>query len=57
MPIPKKGESKDKFMERCIPILINEGKQPNQAIAICSSMYDESKAINLEMSNEDDSGG
>lgn len=43
MPDPKKGEKKDNFMSRCIPILVKEGKPSDQAVAICSSMYDQYK--------------
>lgn len=35
MPKPKKYERKKKFISRCIPKLINEGKEQDQAIAIC----------------------
>ena len=40
MPTPKENEPKEKFMKRCIPMLVNEGKEPKQAIAICFSIYD-----------------
>ncbi len=40
MPTPNSGESKDDFMARCVPMLIDEGREPRQAVAICSSMYD-----------------
>ena len=43
MPKPRKGEKKSDYMQRCIPMLINEGKDNEQAIAICSNMYDEDK--------------
>ena len=43
MPTPKKDEKKSDYMQRCVPMLINEGKKPDQAVAICSSMYDEHK--------------
>lgn len=37
---PKKGESKDKFISRCISYIVkNEGKPRNQAVAICNSMW------------------
>ena len=41
MPKPKEGESKEDFMERCIPILIDEGKNQDQAMAICYSIWEE----------------
>jgi hypothetical protein len=33
-------ESKDEFLERCIPAMINEGKDQDQAVAMCISMWD-----------------
>ncbi len=49
MPTPKKGESKKDFIERCVPKLINEGKPTEQAVAICSSMYEKSKADEMDL--------
>lgn len=43
MPSVKKNESKEKYLSRCIPVLIKEGKPQNQAVAICNSMYEQSK--------------
>lgn len=40
MPTVKAGESKQEFVSRCIPILMDEGKEQKQAIAICYSMYE-----------------
>tara|TARA_R100000995_G_C3440574_1_gene103096 strand:+ start:367 stop:501 length:135 start_codon:yes stop_codon:yes gene_type:complete len=40
MPKPKKYEKKKDFMNRCIPEVVKEGKKTNQAIAQCSSMYE-----------------
>jgi hypothetical protein len=37
---PSAGEDKDTFIQRCIPSLINEGKDQDQAIAICYSYWD-----------------
>lgn len=41
MPTPRKGETKEHYIERCIPMLINEGKPQDQAVAICNGMWDE----------------
>ena len=41
MPEIKKGESKADWMKRCVPVQIKEGKAQNQAVAICSSMFDQ----------------
>lgn len=42
MPDVKPGETRDDFLERCVPMVIDEGtaKDPKQAVAICSSMYE-----------------
>ena len=42
---PNAGESDDEFISRCIPVLIGEGKEEDQAAAICYSY--------LEMGKED----
>lgn len=42
MPInPKSQEKESDFINRCVPILINEGKEQDQAVAICFSIYRE----------------
>lgn len=38
---PDKGEHESDFMKRCIPYVINEGKDNSQAVAICSSIWSE----------------
>jgi len=40
MPTPRKGERKKEFINRCIPMLVDEGKPQNQAIAQCHSIWD-----------------
>jgi hypothetical protein len=42
MPVPRKGEKRKDFVDRCIPIVIDEGtaKDPKQAVAICNSMWE-----------------
>jgi len=39
MPLVKPGETEKEYISRCIPILMDEGKEQKQAIAICFSMY------------------
>ncbi len=39
MPKPKDGEKEADFVKRCIPQLIEEGKRPDQAVAICHAMF------------------
>lgn len=38
---PSKGEHKDAFLPRCIKYVIDEGKDSEQAVAICNSMWDQ----------------
>jgi len=37
---PNAGESKDDFLGRCIPIVVREGKDADQATAICYSYFE-----------------
>lgn len=46
MPEPKKNEDKKDYMARCIGVLIEEGKKPDQAVAICSSMFEQHQKDN-----------
>lgn len=38
---PSKGERKDDFLPRCISYVINEGKESEQAVAICNSIWEQ----------------
>ena len=42
MPTPKKNETKNDFIKRCIVITQRDGaaKNTKQAIAICNSLWD-----------------
>lgn len=40
MPKPRKNETREEFMKRCIPQLIGEGKPKDQAVAVCSSLWE-----------------
>lgn len=44
MPKPGKRETQDEFLARCIPQLIKEGKDQQQAVAICYSMWKDGKS-------------
>jgi len=45
MPKPNPNENRAQFLDRCIPVVVNEGTDREQAVAICISMWqDESKA-------------
>ena len=37
---PTSGESQSDYMGRCVPVLIGEGKDQDQAVAICISTYE-----------------
>jgi len=39
MPDPGKFKNKQKFISECIRVNINEGKEEDQAAAICYSMW------------------
>lgn len=38
---PSKGEQKDEFLPRCISYVINEGKETEQAVAICNILWEQ----------------
>lgn len=38
---PSKGEKKDEFLPRCISYVVGEGKEPDQAVAICNSLWEQ----------------
>jgi hypothetical protein len=43
MPTPRSNEDHDSFIERCIPIVIDEGtaEDNDQAVAYCESIWEE----------------
>jgi hypothetical protein len=43
---PSNGEHKTDFLPRCISYVINEGKESEQAVAICNSIWDQHFAKN-----------
>ena len=52
MPEPKVGQNRKDYMETCVPKLIKEGKNPDQAVAVCSSMWEAKASDELEVSSE-----
>lgn len=48
MPKPAKGESRQKFVNRCIPQVIEEGKTKEQAAGQCYGMWDYAQARQQE---------
>lgn len=49
MPTPNDDESREEWMERCISVLIDEGRERDQAVAICSSMWDDKQLEQIEL--------
>ena len=41
MPTPYQNESEQEFISRCIPTMIDEGKEQEQATAICYSIWEQ----------------
>jgi hypothetical protein len=50
MPTPKKNETQDDFVARCIPYLMKEkpGMKSDQAAAICYSIWDRKNEDKIE---------
>jgi len=44
MPKPTADESQDQFIDRCIPTLVEEGRERDQSVAICHSLWTEKKS-------------
>lgn len=51
---PSGGESESDFMGRCVPLLIDEGKDQDQAVAICISMYEQEFAKEMKFESYTD---
>jgi hypothetical protein len=51
---PSKGEHQTDFLPRCIKYVINEGKDSEQAVAICNSIWEEHFATNKVSFDYDD---
>jgi len=45
MPEPGANESQDEFMHRCMPMMMDEGNEQDQAVAICMSKWREKKSM------------
>lgn len=54
MPNPNNFNSHDDFMDSCIPQLIEEGNDSDQAIAICSQMWDDKGSGSTEKGSTED---
>jgi hypothetical protein len=47
MPTPELNETRSDFITRCIPIVLTDGtaRNPAQAVAVCTSVYDRANKI------------
>jgi len=54
MPSPRAGESREDFLDRCIPEVVAEGREPDQAVAMCIAYYEgeKDKAFNVDKMGE-----
>ena len=52
MPEPKSGQDRKSYMESCVPKLIKEGKNPDQSVAMCSSMWEAKAEEDMEICEE-----
>ena len=50
MPEPRQGESRDDFIGRCIPIVLEHGtaEDQDQAMAVCISMWNQGKRAGMK---------
>lgn len=55
MPSVRENETKSKYLSRCIPMLIKEGKSQDQAVAQCLSMFRQKwKAKGVDFKDDDE---
>lgn len=56
MPTPQPNESRDDFVSRCVPIVLDDGtaEDQDQAVAVCNSMWEEAskEKVNMEKQME-----
>jgi hypothetical protein len=54
MPNPRAGESREDFLDRCIPEVVSEGRDPDQAVAMCLAYYEgeKDKAFDINKAGE-----
>jgi hypothetical protein len=53
MPKPRRGEGQDHFISRCVSQVVAEGRPQDQAVAICYSMWKDTKKEALETYQEE----
>lgn len=49
---PNAGESEDEFISRCIGVVVGEGKEQDQAAAICYNYWDGSVQLDAKLSED-----
>jgi hypothetical protein len=52
MPSPRKGESQASYLNRCISVVMGEGKRKDVAVAQCISMYKQAKNKRISKSKK-----
>lgn len=52
MPTPRQNENRSDFISRCIPQLRSEGREQNESIAICHSLWKQDKKHQGKVNNE-----
>jgi hypothetical protein len=52
--LPNSGEHKDAFLPRCVKYVVDEGKDSEQAVAICNSLWDQHFAVQKVSFDYDD---
>ena len=45
MPNPNSYDTREAFMEACVPMRIEEGDDQDRAVAVCSSMWDNKSEV------------
>ena len=51
---PKEGENETDYMGRCVPAMLDEGKEQDQAVAMCMNMYGKGMKAQAEAKKEKD---
>jgi hypothetical protein len=51
MPTPRDDETHDEWMERCVPMVVDEGRDSEQAVAMCQSMWDGEMSMSKAKAN------
>jgi len=48
MPTVNKGENKNDYMARCVPIVIKEGNTSEQAVGKCNGMWEQAQKLQID---------